>query len=212
MMEKIEQPTEIKQCPVHGFFRGPECSCGNPGRFVLSSYKAEKLGKIISGALRHFPTDLGLDMDEHGWVRLDDLIRVIERKYPWARPYHVEAMFDTDDKGRYERKGDMVRARYGHSVGIKLDFPEADFDLLYYGTSEEEADRILEIGLKPVNQHYVHLSKSIEEAVKVACIRTEHPVIIEVNARQAQEKGIHILDAGPVCLAHQVPPEFIRIG
>ena len=211
-MEKIEQPTEIKQCPVHGFFRGAECGCGNPGKFVLSSYKAEKLGKIISGALRHFPDDLGLEMDEQGWVRLDDLIKVIERKYPWARPYHVEAMFDTDDKGRYERKGDKVRARYGHSVGIKLDFPDADYDLLYYGTSEEEADRILEIGLKPVNQHMVHLSKSIEEAVKVACIRTEHPVIIAVDARKAQAKGIRILDAGPVCLALQVPPEFIQIG
>lgn len=211
-MDKIEQSTEIKQCPIHGFFRGTECSCGNTGKFILSSYKAEKLGKIISGALRHFPGDLGLQMDEHGWVRLDDLIKVIEGKYPWARPYHVEAMFDTDSKGRYERKGDMVRAKYGHSVGIRLDFPEADYDLLYYGTSEEEADRILEIGLKPVNQHYVHLSKSIEEAVKVACIRTERPVIIQVDARKAQQSGIHIQDAGPVCLAHQVPPEFIQIG
>jgi putative RNA 2'-phosphotransferase len=210
-MEKIEQPSEIKQCPVHGFFRGAECSCGNPGKFVLSSYKAEKLGKIISGALRHFPGDLGIEMDEQGWVRLDDLIKVIERKYPWARPYHVEAMFDTDDKGRYERDGELVRARYGHSIEIALDFPDADYDMLYYGTSEEEADRILEIGLKPVNQHYVHLSKSIEEAVKVACIRTEHPVIISVNARRAQENGIRILDAGPVCLALQVPPSFIQI-
>ena len=210
-MEKIEQPSEIKQCPVHGYFRGAECSCGNPGKFVLSSYKAEKLGKIISGALRHFPGDLGIEMDEQGWVRLEDLIKVIERKYPWARPYHVEAMFDTDDKGRYERDDDLVRARYGHSIEIALDFPDADYDMLYYGTSEEEADRILEIGLKPVNQHYVHLSKSIEEAVKVACIRTEHPVIISVNARRAQENGIRILDAGPVCLALLVPPSFIQI-
>ena len=210
-MDKIEQPTEIKQCPVHGYFRGAECSCGNQGKFVLSSFKAEKLGKIISGALRHFPGDLGLSMDELGWVRMDDLVRIIEHKYPWARPYHVEAMFETDDKGRYERKDGMVRARYGHSVKIDLDFPDADYDMLYYGTSEEEADRILEIGLKPVNQHCVHLSKSIEEAVKVACIRTEHPVIISVNARKAQENGIKILDAGPVCLAPHVPPKFIQI-
>jgi putative RNA 2'-phosphotransferase len=207
----VEQPTEIRQCPVHGFFRGTECACGNPGKFVLSSYKAEKLGKIISGALRHFPSDLGLEMDAHGWVRLQDLIRVIERKYPWSRPFHVEAMFATDDKGRYERRGEMVRARYGHSVRVDLDFQDAGYDTLYYGTSEEEADRILEVGLKPVNQHYVHLSKSIEEAVKVACIRTEHPVIIAVDAKRARESGIKIVDAGPVCLVAQVPPDFIQI-
>lgn len=210
-MNTIEQPTEIKQCPVHGFFRGSECSCGNPGRFILSSYKAEKLGKIISGALRHFPSDLGLDMDENGWVNIQNLIKVIEGKYLWARPYHVEAMFDTDDKGRYERNGDMVRARYGHSVKVNLDFEDTIHDTLYYGTSEEEADRILEIGLKPVNQHYVHLSKNIEEAVKVACIRTDHPVIIAVDARKARDSGIKIIDAGPVCLVPMVPPEFIQI-
>jgi len=212
-METNEQPGEIRQCPVHGYFRGSECSCGNPGRFVLSGYKAEKLGKIISGALRHFPSELGLKMDDQGgWVSLNDLISVIEKKYVWARPYHVEAMFKTDDKGRYERKGDMVRARYGHSIPIHLDFEEFEGDTLYYGTSEEEADRILEIGLKPVSQHYVHLSKSIEEAVKVACIRTEHPVILEVDAKKIRENGFNIYDAGPVCLTAQVPPEFIQIG
>ena len=93
--------------------------------------------------------------------------------------------------------------------------------MLYYGTSEEEADRILEIGLKPVNQHYVHLSKSIEEAVKVACIRTEHPVIIEVDARKAQRerhphpgRGARMPDAQGAARVHtdrmNSVPEFIR--
>jgi putative RNA 2'-phosphotransferase len=210
-MHAKEKTLEIKQCPRHGFFRGDECQCGNQGRFILSGYKAEKLGKIISGALRHFPQELGLQMDERGWINIDDLEKSIKSKYPWAMRYHIDAMFDTDEKGRYERVGNKVRARYGHSVHINLDYPDSRHDMLFYGTSEEEADRILEIGLKPVNQHYVHLSKSIEEAVKVACIRTEHPVIISVDARKAKEKGIIILDAGPVCLTTQVPPEFIRI-
>lgn len=210
-MHAKEKTLEIKQCPQHGFFRGEECLCGNQGRFILSGYKAEKLGKIISGALRHFPQELGLQMDEHGWVNLDDLEKAITSKYPWARRFHIDAMFDTDEKGRYERLDNKVRARYGHSVDLDLDYPEARYDTLFYGTSEEEADRILEIGLKPVNQHYVHLSKSIEEAVKVACIRTEHPVIISVDAKRAREKGLKIIDAGPVCLTPQIPPEFIRI-
>jgi len=62
-----------------------------------------------------------------------------------------------------------------------------------------------------VNQHYVHLSKTIEEAVKVACIRTEHPVIISIDARKAMENGINIIDAGPVCLSGKVPPGYLKI-
>lgn len=210
-MDTREQPSEIKQCPKHGFFRGGQCGCGNFGRFVLSGFKAEKLGKIISGGLRHFPQELGLNMDEHGWVDIDELENAVAKKYPWVQRYHIDAMFDTDEKGRYERKDNKVRARYGHSIDVKLDYPVADYDMLFYGTSEEEADRILEVGLKPVNQKYIHLSKSIEEAVKVACIRTEYPVIISVDARKAIENGITILDAGPLCLSDAVPPQYIRI-
>jgi len=210
-MEAKEQIVEIKQCPKHGYYRGTQCDCGNPGRFILSGFKAEKLGRIISGALRHFPRELGLQLDEQGWVSINDLEKAIAAKYPWVRRQHIEAMLDTDEKGRYERNGDRVRARYGHSIEIDLDYPEADYDMLFYGTSEEEADRILDIGLKPVNQRYVHLSKSIEEAVKVACIRTEFPVIISIDARRAHEKGITIIDAGPVCLSHQIPPEYLKI-
>jgi putative RNA 2'-phosphotransferase len=210
-METKEKPAEIKQCPKHGYFRGEACECGNPGRFVLSGFKTEKLGKIISGALRHFPGELGLKMDEHGWVSLDDLEKAIFNKYNWVKRYHLDAMFETDGKGRYERSGNNVRARYGHSINIDLDYPDAEFDTLFYGTSEEEADRILEIGLKPVNQHYVHLSKSLEEAVKVACIRTEHPVLISVDSKKARKDGIKIVDAGPLCLAGAIPPQYIKI-
>jgi putative RNA 2'-phosphotransferase len=210
-MDEKEQVVEIKQCPRHGYFRGVQCSCGNPGRFILSGYKAEKLGRIISGALRHFPQELGLTLDEQGWANINDLEKAIIAKYTWARPYHIEAMLDTDEKGRYEIDGDKVRARYGHSIDISLDYPDSIDSTLFYGTSEEEADRILEIGLKPVNQHYVHLSKSIEEAVKVACIRTERPVIISIDAKKAQNDGIKIIDAGPVCLTVKVPPQYLRI-
>ncbi|HTY91251.1 MAG TPA: RNA 2'-phosphotransferase [Methanocella sp.] len=210
-METKDHIPEIKQCPRHGYFRGSQCTCGNPGRFILSGYKAEKLGRIMSGALRHFPGELGLKLDEHGWASMDDLEKAIAAKYPWAQRQHIEAMLETDEKGRYEWDDNRVRARYGHSINVDLDYPEADYDVLFYGTSEEEADRILEIGLKPVNQHHVHLSKSIEEAVKVACIRTEHPVIISIDARKAKGKGILIIDAGPVCLSGPIPPEYLKI-
>lgn len=210
-MESRGLSAEIRQCPRHGYFRGAQCECGNSGRFILSGYKAEKLGRIISGALRHFPRELGLELDPRGWAGLDDLTRAVAAKYPWALRQHIEAMLDTDEKGRYEIEGTRVRARYGHSIRVDLDYPDAGYDVLFYGTSEEEADRILDIGLKPVNQHHVHLSKSLEEAVKVACIRTERPVIISIDAARAAAGGIRIIDAGPVCLSGPIPPAYLRI-
>jgi len=150
---------EIRFCPYHGFYRGERCKCGAEGELILPKEKVEKLGKFISGILRHFPDKFGLNMDENGWVNLESLARVVRKKYRWANVWLIKALVYSDEKQRYELKDDMIRARYGHSIDVKLnDLPQAEEDVLYYGTSEEEAHRMLEIGIKPVNQRYVHLS------------------------------------------------------
>ena len=202
---------EIRFCPSHGFYRGDKCDCGVQGEVVISEDRATRLGKFISGALRHFPDRLKLEMDEHGWVEFDDLVRAVIRKYKWASKWHVLALIKSDVKGRYELSNNKIRARYGHSIDVNLDFPECDQETLYYGTSEEEADRLLEIGIKPVRQRYVHLSTTIEKSTEVARLRTERPIILEVDAKKAREDGIKIIQATKdICLSDEIPPEYIK--
>jgi len=202
---------EIRRCPGHGYFRGQYCFCGEQGEFILQHYRTEKLGRIVSGALRHFTKDIGLEMDERGWVDIEKLGEAIRERYPWAVHEKLEALFQSDVKQRYQVEGKLARARYGHSVPVVLDFMENEQPLLYYGTSEEESERIMEFGIKPQSQTYVHLSKTLESAVVVACVRTENPVILRIEAKDMQSKGIQILDASTLCLALEVPPEFINI-
>jgi putative RNA 2'-phosphotransferase len=151
-------------------------------------------------------------MDENGWVDFDALVRVVSRKYRWANQWLVKAMIYSDEKKRYELKGNKIRARYGHSVKVKLDdYPVAEEDLLYYGTGEEEAHRLLEIGIKPVNQTYVHLSTTIEKSEEVARLRTDEPIILEIDARKAKEDGIRIIKVNDhIALAEEIPPRYIK--
>ncbi len=202
---------EIRFCPTHGFFRGERCECGAEGEVVISEDRAMRLGRFISGALRHFPDRLRLKMDRHGWVELDELIRAVRRKYRWASKWHVLALIRSDVKGRYELSDNRIRARYGHSVDVDLDFPECQQETLYYGTSEEEADRLVEIGIKPVRQTYVHLSTTLEKSTEVARLRTERPIILEVDVKRAVEKGVRIVQATEdICLSEEIPPECIK--
>lgn len=203
---------DIRFCPTHGFYRGEVCSCGLKGEIVLRKDKVEKLGKFVSGLLRHFPQKFELEIDENGWVSFEELVRVVSRKYRWANRWVLKAMVYSDEKKRYEIKGEKIRARYGHSIDIKLsDMPEAEEDTLYYGTSEEEANRMLEIGIKPVNQAYVHLSTSIERSIEVATLRTNKPIILEIDAKKAREDGIRILKANDfIALAKEIPAKYIK--
>ena len=144
--------------------------------------------------------------------RFEKLVKVARRKFKWANRWLIKALVYSDVKGRYEIKDGKIRAKYGHSVNVELnDYPIAEEDVLYYGTSEEEAQRMLEIGIKPVNQTYVHLSTTIEKSEEVARLRTDDPIILEIDAKRAREDGIRIIKANKfIALAKEIPPQYIK--
>ncbi len=202
----------IKKCPNHGTFRGESCACGEPGILILDDEKTEKLGRFVSGALRHFPDDLGLAMNQHGWVDVDVLCDAMRTRYKWANKEKLFSIIESDEKGRYELQGRKIRARYGHSVMVDLDYPENTHPQLYYGASREEVDILLEKGIKPMKQRYVHLSTSVEKAQEVARIHTDDPVLIAVNAKEAQENGVKMLAATEnIVLSEEIPPQYLLI-
>ncbi|MFZ2411557.1 MAG: RNA 2'-phosphotransferase [Candidatus Methanoperedens sp.] len=202
----------IKKCQNHGFFRGEACACGEAGSLVLSDEQTERLGRFISGALRHFPDDLGLAMNQHGWVDVDVLVDTMRTRYKWSNKEKLFSIIESDEKGRYELKGNKIRARYGHSVDIDLDYIENTLPEIYYGASREEVDILLEKGIKPIKQRYVHLSTSVEKATDVAKIHTEDPVLLVINAEEAQNDGVSILSATEnIVLADEIPAQYIRV-
>ena len=202
----------IKNCPKHGFFRSDTCACGDAGILILNDEQTERLGRFISGALRHFPDDLGLAMNQHGWVDLDVLVDAMRTRYKWSNKEKLFSIIESDEKGRYEIKVNKIRARYGHSVDVDLDYDENTLPEVYYGASREEVDILLEKGIRPVKQRYVHLSTSADKAREVAKIHTEDPVLLVINAREAQEDGVAILSATEnIVLSDEIPPQYLSL-
>lgn len=203
----------IRRCTEHGYFRGGSClQCKDPGRYLLDDGKEEKLGRFVSGTLRHFPASVGVEMDKCGWVNLNTFCEVMKKRYNWMRKEYLYALVESDEKGRYEVHDSKIRARYGHSVNIDLDYPESNFSYLYYGASPEEVDVLLENGIFPIKQRYIHLSTSYEKAAEVALIHTENPVIIQIDALRAQEEGISLkLATDYIVLAEKISPEYLFV-
>ncbi len=205
----------LKECREHGYFRAEFCPvCGDEGRFLMNTEELDRLSRTMAGVLRHFPDRFELKMDSHGFVSLRDFVNAIgrkQRRYHWLRPHHIVAIIETDDKGRYEFRDGMIRATYAHSFEVDLDLPSGGTpDKLYYPTTKEEVDIVLEVGLKPSDRKMVHLSKGIGDAVNAGRVRTPEPVILEVDARAAVEDGIIIKKAGrTVYLTSDVPPRYI---
>ncbi len=205
----------LRECSSHGFFRGEICpNCGSKGKFLLNERELNHLGRTMAGVLRHFPQRYGLEMDEHGWVDLRDLVTAIQirhKKFKFLKPHHIIALTQTDPKGRYQFEEGRVRATYAHSIELDLDLPTEDIPpILYYPTTEEECNLLLEIGLRPADRQWVHVSDTLESATEAGQVRTPHPVILQVDAEKAREEGVVIKKAGKyVYITKEIPAEYL---
>ncbi|MCU0851015.1 MAG: RNA 2'-phosphotransferase [Candidatus Thermoplasmatota archaeon] len=205
----------LGKCDEHGYFRGDVCPvCKTKGKFLMSDRELDSLGRIMAGVLRHFPEKLGVSMDGHGWVDISEFVEAVggsRSGFQWLRDHHIEAIAVTDPKGRYQVDGGMIRATYGHTIDIKLDdLPLAELDEFFYPVTEEEIDIILEGGLNPIDRKNVHLSGSMEKAIEAGKVRTEIPLILRIDGKQAQEDGIKIYHAGKdVYITERIDAKYI---
>jgi len=191
----------LSECEEHGYYRGEKCPvCGEKGKFLMNEIELNSLSRILAGALRHFPDKLGLMMDGKGWVDISYLIEAIgvgRSGFNWLRIHHIEALVETDPRGRYQIDGGMIRATYGHTIDVDpSDLPLADIDEFYYPVTEEEADIIIEGGLYPTDRKKVHLSGSVEKAIEAGKVRTESPMILKIDGKKLRKDGFKIYHAG----------------
>jgi putative RNA 2'-phosphotransferase len=81
--------------------------------------------------------------------------------------------------------------------------------VLYHGTVAKFLDPIMRDGLRPMNRHHVHLSATIDTAVKVGA-RRGNPVILSIDAATMAAEGIPFwLSANGVWLTEHVAPRHL---
>lgn len=152
-----------------------------------------KLSKEISYALRHSPLEYGLELDNNGWVRLQELLTALRKKEEWKtlEIKDLIKMIELSDKKCHEIVDGKIRAQYGHSISTKIQKDAtAPPEYLYHGTARRFNRSIKEKGLLPQDRQYVHLSVDIETAAQVGKRRDESPVILIIKAKLAWKNGV----------------------
>ncbi len=175
-----------------------------------------KLSKEVSYALRHAPWEYELELDEEGFVPIDQLLHSLNSSNEYDRDItkeDLEYIILNSDKKRHEIIGDKIRALYGHSVPNKIEKTKAlPPDILYHGTANRFVDSILKDGLLPMNRQYVHLSVDVDTATLVGKRRDDKPVILKIDAKKASEDGIvFYIGNDKVWLTDKLPAKYITL-
>ncbi|CAM5489017.1 RNA 2'-phosphotransferase [Streptomyces atroolivaceus] len=178
----------------------------------MDERRTVKVSKYLSKHLRHEPGRIGISLDAHGWVAVDELLRACAQHGFALTREELEHVVAVSDKQRFAVADDRIRANQGHSVTVDLGLPPAEPPAyLYHGTVARVLDSIRAEGLRPMDRHHVHLSPDRETAVRVGA-RRGAPVVLSVDAGAMHRAGhLFHVSANGVWLTDSVPPAFLRL-
>jgi putative RNA 2'-phosphotransferase len=166
-----------------------------------------RVSRRLSYVLRHHPDSVGLTLDVHGWVAVDDLLAALR-----LTRAELDDVIARNDKRRFafDDTGTRIRASQGHSVRVDLGLaPAVPPGELFHGTVERFLGAILTEGLRPRNRHAVHLSADRETAERVGARRGE-PVVLRVDAAAMARDGVVFTRSeNGVWLVDAVPPRYL---
>ena len=179
----------------------------------MTPNKEKSLSKFISLILRHKPEEVGLKLDEYGYLNTKDLINGINSKGYNITMADLEIVVSNDNKQRYSFNEDKtkIRANQGHSVKVNLELvPIEPPNELYHGTATRFIESILREGITKQTRQNVHLSADIQTATKVGERHGKLAILIVDSATMHADGYKFYLSDNKVWLTDIVPTKYIR--
>lgn len=176
----------------------------------------DEISKYLCLLLRHQPEKAELDMDEHGWVQVDQLISGVKRhsRYDIDRAM-LENIVSADKKGRYrfDEEHNKIKCCQGHSipwVAPELEYCEPP-EFLYHGTTTKALEAIEDSGaIKKMKRHAVHMQADINKAWQSAERWHQTPVVLKIDARKMSDDGYKFgVTENEVWCTEEVPAKYI---
>lgn len=177
----------------------------------MDARQRKRLSHEMSSILRHRAGDLGLDMDAAGWVRVDELLPHL--KVPRAA---VDEVVASNNKARFEIRGELIRASQGHSLegmpvtqeALEASWTEYTADgPIFHGTRIDAIEGIGRDGIMRGDRTHVHLATSPNSRVGK---RNNVAVLLTVASERLRQAGYRVFSSqNGVLLTRHVPPGCI---
>lgn len=200
-----------------------------------SELKLNDISKICSSILRHNIVKFGLDVDQEGYVLIDQLLKI--KNLNGVTVDMLKKVVENNKKNRFTiitRNDNMyIRANQGHSttVGLLLNDKKMmkqislndGIDKGYHGTSINNWKSIQNEGLNRMDRKHCHLSRITKDDKKddkkndkthICGIRTNSEIILEIDIKQGLKDGIEFFlsDNDVILTVGPIPPSLIKVN
>lgn len=178
---------------------------------AVPAAKPARPDKQLAWLLRRGAEVFGLEMDDAGWVRIEDLRRVGMSK---SRLESALTAGSPKERAMFEVADGCVRAHEGHwprALPVTLEALEASWDPfipdgpLWYGTNQTKLRRIAAHGVTPGHRSHVRLETSADSKQL-----NRSDVLLEVSPRRLFGSGLNVYRArNGTVLVRRIPPSAI---
>ena len=157
----------------------------------------KQLAKLIDYILSRRPDEFGLVTDEHGFVKIKELLKAVneEEGFRYVRRSHLDEILITLPDHSLEVADKLIRSKVRDRLPRHtraLDPPK----LLYTCVRQKAYLHVNEKGIGPTGFSQVILSSNRDLAERMGKRIDQAPILLTVNVHQSLKKGVVFFEAG----------------
>ncbi|KAJ8772823.1 hypothetical protein K2173_028000 [Erythroxylum novogranatense] len=190
---------------------------GGSGRGGSGKDKIDALGRLLTRILRHMASELNLNIQSDGFVKVQDLLSLNLKTFANVplRAHTVDDIKEAvrrDNKQRFsllEEDGELlIRANQGHTIQtveseslLKPILSAKEIPVCVHGTYKKNLESILKSGLKRMQRLHVHFACGLPaDGAVISGMRGDVNLLIFLDVAKALEEGmkLYISDNGVI--------------
>lgn len=173
--------------------------------------RTEGLSRFLFYVLGRRPDEFGLVPDSQGFVTSKELLQALHEEGEWrhVRQSHINEILMGTDRSFFESEAGRIRSVERPWEGEYHQPAMFVPKILFTPIRRRAHTVVMEKGLKGHGDRPVILSADREMALRIGRRRDPDPVLIEVRAAAASEKGILFHAFGILFLTREIPAPLI---
>lgn len=179
----------------------------------MEKKELQRFAKVLSYILGVRPDEFGLLPQPDGFVPMKEVIQAIREERGWS---HIsEVHFRELIHGGYRNHFEISQGRIRVTTAAISFVPEPTDSpplRLFCGVRRRAHRAISQRGLRPFRDGWVVMARTKDLAQRMGRRKDPKPIIVEVKAQEAWQKGIRFFSTqGELFLSKEIPPQFLLL-
>ncbi len=173
----------------------------------------QKLAKFLSYVLGVRPDEFGLLPQPDGFVPIKELLQAMREERGWSHisEVHLRELIHGGHRSKFEVSQGKMRTTQA-TINFIPEPTDSPPPRLFCGVRRRAYWAISQRGLKPFKDGWVVLARSKELAMRMGKRRDPEPLVVEVKAQEAWDRGIRFFSTqGEIFVSKEIPPQFLLL-